>query len=125
LTLTTEDALKVKHCDTVVSSFDEALAAFNIRNQSITTSSENLGDKTVRFLTMPFVSSLLIMIGLSGLFYSIKTGHFGVVTLLSVVALVLFFGGQYITQVAPVLAVILFIAGVILFLLELTPIPTF
>jgi membrane-bound serine protease (ClpP class) len=125
LTLTTEDAVKVKYTDTVANSIEEVLKDFNINNTEISTASENLGDKAVRFLTLPMVSSLLIMLGLAGLFYSIKTGHFGLITLLSVVFLILFFGGQYITQVAPVVAIILFIAGVILFLLELTPIPTF
>lgn len=125
LTLTTEDALKVKYADVQANSIDEALKAFEVQNAEITSASENFSDKLVRFLTLPFVSSLLIMIGLAGLFYSIKTGHFGSITLVSVLALVLFFGGQYITQVAPVIAIILFAAGVILFLLELTPIPTF
>lgn len=125
LTLTTEDARKVKYLDADANSIDEALKAFGVQNAEITTASEHLGDKLVRFLTLPFVSSLLIMIGLAGLFYSIKTGHFGIVTLISVLALVLFFGGQYIAQVAPVIAIILFFAGVILFMLELTPIPTF
>jgi membrane-bound serine protease (ClpP class) len=125
LTLTTEDAKKVKYMDAEANSIDDALKAFDVQSTEITTTSENLGDKLVRFLTLPFVSSLLIMIGLAGLFYSIKTGHFGVVTLISVIALVLFFGGQYITQVAPVIAILLFLAGLILFMLELTPIPTF
>ena len=125
LTLTTEDALKVKYMDADANSIDEALKTFGVQNAEITTASENLSDKLVRFLTLPFVSSLLIMIGLAGLFYSIKTGHFGLVTLISLISLILFFGGQYITQVAPIIAILLFIAGVILFLLELTPIPTF
>ncbi len=86
---------------------------------------QNSDNSFIRFLTLPFISSLLIMIGLAGLFYSIKTGHFGLITLLSVFALILFFGGQYITQVAPLVAIILFFAGIILFMLELTPIPTF
>ncbi|MDP4219166.1 MAG: NfeD family protein [Bacteroidota bacterium] len=125
LTLTTEDAMKVKYLDAESNSIDDVLKAFNIPNAEITTASETAGDKLIRFLTMPFVSSLLIMIGLAGLFYSIKTGHFGIVTIISVISLILFFGGQYITQVAPVVAIILFFAGIILFMLELTPIPTF
>ncbi len=125
LTLTTEDALKVKYVDAQVNSIDEALKTFGVQNIEIITASENISDKLVRFLTLPFVSSLLIMIGLAGLFYSIKTGHFGLVTLIAAFALILFFGGQYITQVAPVIAIILFFAGIILFMLELTPIPTF
>jgi len=125
LTLTTEDAVKVKYLDAEANSISEALKAFGIENAEITTASENLSDKLLRFLTISLVSSLLIMIGLAGLFYSIKTGHFGVVTLISVICLILFFGGQYIVQVAPPIAIFLFLAGVILFLLELTPIPTF
>jgi membrane-bound serine protease (ClpP class) len=125
LTLTTEDAIKVKYADTSVTSIDEALKAFGVQNAEIITTSETLGDKAVRFLTLPLVSSILIMLGLAGLFYSIKSGHFGIITLVSVFALVLFFGGQYITQVAPVIAIVLFFAGIILFMLELTPIPTF
>ncbi|MFI5263628.1 MAG: nodulation protein NfeD [Candidatus Kapaibacterium sp.] len=125
LTLTTEDARKVVYMDVDANSIEEALKAFGIENAEITTASENISDKLVRFLTLPLVSSLLIMIGLAGLFYSIKTGHFGLITLASALSLILFFGGQYITQVAPVIAILLFIAGVILFLLELTPIPTF
>ena len=86
---------------------------------------ENSDNSFIRFLTLPFMSSLLIMLGLAGLFYSIKTGHFGLITLVAVFALILFFGAQYITQIAPLIAIILFFAGIILFMLELTPIPTF
>ncbi len=125
LTLTTADAVKVKYLDAEANSIDEVLKIFNVQNAEVTTASENLSDKLIRFLTISIVSSLLIMIGLAGLFYSIKTGHFGIVTLISVICLILFFGGQYITQVAPIIAIFLFLAGIILFLLELTPIPTF
>ncbi|MEP7234697.1 MAG: NfeD family protein [Ignavibacteriota bacterium] len=125
LTLTTEDARKVKYIDADANSPQEALKAFGVQNAQIVIASENTGDKLVRFLTLSLVSSLLIMIGLAGLFYSIKTGHFGLITLASAISLILFFGGQYITQVAPGIAFLLFLAGVILFLLELTPIPTF
>src|SRR5207253_1411259 len=71
------------------------------------------------------VSSLLIMIGMAGAFYTIKTGHFGAITIAAVAAFALFFGGQYITEVAPVLAIVLFIAGLTLLLIEVSPVPTF
>ncbi|MEI8135281.1 MAG: NfeD family protein [bacterium] len=124
LTLTTKDALLLKIADSTATTLEEALNECEIHNAEIMSVPESVGDKLVRFLTLPFLSSLLIMIGLAGLFYSIKTGHFGLITLLAIASLALFFGGQYIAEVASSMAIILFIAGVILFMLELTPIPT-
>jgi len=125
LTLTTEDALKVKYADAQAESIDSALIAAGIESTNVTKTEEGFGDKIIRFLTSGFVSSLLIMIGLAGIFYTIKTGHFGSITIAAIAALILFFAGQYITSVAPLIAVVLFLAGVVLLLLEITPIPTF
>ena len=37
----------------------------------------------------------------------------------------LFFGGQYITDVAPLIAIVLFLAGLTMLLIEVSPVPTF
>lgn len=124
LTLTTNDAVAVGYCDAEVSTNEEALSAFGITSTKITTTDEIIGDKIIRFLTLPMVSSILIMLGLGGIFYSVKTGHFGAITAISLVSLALFFGGQYITEVAPTLAAILFIVGLGLIIAELF-IPSF
>jgi hypothetical protein len=79
----------------------------------------------IRWLTNGLVSSLLIMIGMAGAFYTIKTGHFGAITIAAIAAFVLFFGGQYITSVAPFIAIVLFLAGITLLLIEVSPVPTF
>jgi membrane-bound serine protease (ClpP class) len=65
------------------------------------------------------------MIGMAGAFYTIKTGHFGVITIAAIAAFGLFFGGQYITSVAPFIAIVLFLAGITLLLIEVSPVPTF
>ncbi|HEX5315053.1 MAG TPA: NfeD family protein, partial [Candidatus Kapabacteria bacterium] len=75
--------------------------------------------------TTAIVSSLLIMIGMAGAFYTIKTGHFGAITIAAIAAFVLFFAGQYITSVAPFIAIVLFLAGITLLLIEVSPVPTF
>ncbi len=124
LTLTTKDAIAVGYCDAEASTVEQALTAFGIANPKLTASEEIIGDKIIRFLTLPMVSSILIMIGLGGLFYSIKTGHFGSITAVALLALALFFGGQYVTEVAPTLAAVLFIIGVGLLIAEIF-IPSF
>ncbi len=125
LTLTTEDALKVHYADTTAETIDAALAAVRVQPTTIRNSEEGFGVKLIRFLTNSIVSSLLIMIGMVGVFYTIKTGHFGAITIAAVAAFVLFFAGQYITSVAPFIAIILFLAGITLLLVEISPVPTF
>ena len=125
LTLTTDDALKVHYCDTTAETISAALEAVGVNSTEIVNAEEGFGDKLVRFLTMSMVSSLLIMIGMAGAFYTIKTGHFGAVTIAAIAAFALFFGGQYITEVAPMVAIILFLAGLTLLLIEVSPVPTF
>src|SRR5437764_5937323 len=65
------------------------------------------------------------MIGMAGASYTIKTGHVGAITIAAIAAFALFFGGQYITSVAPLIAVVLFLAGITLLLIEVSPVPTF
>ncbi|HZK77146.1 MAG TPA: NfeD family protein [Candidatus Kapabacteria bacterium] len=125
LTLTTQDALKVHYADTTAETIDAALAAVGVQPTSVENSEEGFGDKLIRFLTSGIVSSLLIMIGMAGAFYTIKTGHFGAITIAAIAAFVLFFAGQYITSVAPFIAIILFLAGITLLLVEVSPVPTF
>jgi membrane-bound serine protease (ClpP class) len=124
LTLTTEDAKKVGYLDTTAESLSEALRAVGIPSAQIANADENFGDKLVRFLTNGLVSSLLIMIGLGGIFYTIKTGHFGSITIAAVIALLLFFGGQYITEIAPTIAGLIFLVGIGLLIAEIF-IPSF
>jgi membrane-bound serine protease (ClpP class) len=125
LTLTTDDALKVKYADTTAETIDAALASVGIQATDIINTEESFGDKLLRFLTSGIVSSLLIMIGMAGAFYTIKTGHFGAITIAAVAAFALFFGGQYITSVAPFIAIVLFLVGITLLLIEVSPVPTF
>jgi membrane-bound serine protease (ClpP class) len=125
LTLTKDDAVKIKYADTTAETVDGALAAVGIQATDIINTDESFGDKLIRFLTSAIVSSLLIMIGMAGAFYTIKTGHFGAITIAAVAAFALFFGGQYITSVAPFIAIVLFLAGITLLLIEVSPVPTF
>ena len=125
LTLTTDDALKVGYADAKAETIQEALQVVGITDPDSAQTQEGFGDKLIRFLTSSLVSSLLIMIGMAGIFYTIKTGHFCSVTIAAIIAFALFFGGQYITEVAPFMAIVLFLAGITLLLFEVSPVPTF
>lgn len=125
VTLTSAEALKYKMCDTVVKNFDEMLKTFEFENANLLLVKGNWAEKIVSFLNNPLVSTLLMMIGLVGLYTEIKTGGWGIPGTIAVVALALFFGSSFILQIASMLEIFLFIVGVILLLIEIFLIPGF
>jgi membrane-bound serine protease (ClpP class) len=124
-TLTTDDAIRLGIADTTAKTLDEALAELGFKSPTLTKYHESVGDEFIRFLTNGLVSGILIMLGLAGLFYTIKTGHFGGITIVAVLALVLFFGAEYLTSIAPIIAIVVFLAGIALLIVEVSPIPSF
>jgi len=125
LTLTAEEALKYGIADTVLENTESILAAFNLNGAQIKTVDSNWAEDFVRFLNNPVVSSLLIMIGLVGLFAEIKTPGWGLPGTAALIALTLFFGSGYILELASVIEILIFVAGVILLLIEIFVIPGF
>jgi len=125
ITLTSEEAYKFKMADTVVTSIDELKNAFGFKNAEIISVTSNWAEDFVRFLTNPIVSSLLIMIGLIGLYTEIKTPGWGLPGTLGLICLALFFGSGYILQLASIIEIIIFVLGLILLLIEIFVIPGF
>lgn len=125
LTLTTEEALRIGYCDAEAESIEEALGAFGYNDVELVTSEMNWAESLVRILTAPFFSSILIMLGLGGLFYAIKTGHFGSIAIVGISSIVLFFGSQYLVELANVLEIVMFAVGVILIIAEIFVVPGF
>ena len=125
ITLTAEEALKYKMADTVLTSIQETKKYFGLDRAEEITIHSNWAESFVRFLNNPIVSSLLIMVGLLGIFTEIKMGVWGLPGTIAVIALVLFFGSGYILQLASVIEIVIFIVGVILLLIEIFIIPGF
>ena len=125
ITLTTDEALKYGIADTLVNNLDDVLKAFNLSGAKVIDVHTNWAEETVKFLNNPVVSTILIMVGVFGLFAEIKHPGFGLPGIAGIVALLLFFGSSYILDLASILDIILFAAGIILLLLEIFVIPGF
>jgi len=125
ITLTSEEALKYGIADSILSNIHEVLKANGLSDAEIINVKSNWAEDVVRFLHNPIISSLLIMIGLVGLFVEIKTPGWGLPGTAGVVALILFFGSGYILQLASIIEIVIFIVGVILLLIEIFVIPGF
>jgi membrane-bound serine protease (ClpP class) len=125
ITLTSEEAVKFKMADTVLTSMDEVKKAFGLEKTEDVIVTSNWAEKFVAFLNNPIISSLLILIGMLGIFTEIKMGVWGLPGTIAVIALALFFGSGYILQLASAFEIVIFIIGVALLLLEIFVIPGF
>ena len=125
LTLTTEEALKLKLADIRADTLEEALQKLGLGGAEIRGASVNWAENIVRFLTHPTVSSLLITIAMVGILIELRTPGFGVPGALGVSSLALFFWGHWIVQLAGLEELLLALVGVLLLALELLVIPGF
>jgi membrane-bound serine protease (ClpP class) len=125
LTLTSTEALRVGYCDQEAKTVEEALGVLGLTGSPIIGTSLTWAEQLVRFLTSPMVSSILIMLGLGGLFYAIKTGHLGAIAAVGIGSITLFFGAQYLAELANFIEIAMFVVGVALLMLEIFVIPGF
>jgi len=125
ITLTAEEAVHYGIADTVLSDVKSVLAWAGYPDAKIVEINENAGEEIVSFLNHPVVVSLLLMVGMVGMFVEIKTPGWGIAGTLSLIAFFLFFGSGLILEFVSALDIILFIVGVVALLLEIFVIPGF
>ncbi len=125
ITLTSEEALRYGICDTIIDNKAGIAGAFGFKDYEFVSIETNWAERFVRFLNNPVVSSLLIMIGLVGLFTEIKTPGWGFAGTAALIALALFFGSSYILELASIMEILIFVTGVVLLALEIFVIPGF
>lgn len=125
ITLTSEEALKFGMADTILTSVEEVKKFLGLPDAELVSLGSNWAEDLVRFISNPIVSSLLIMIGLIGLYTEIKTPGWGLPGTVGLIALALFFGTGYILQIASIIEILLFIIGFGLLIVEIFLIPGF
>ena len=125
ITLTSEEAHKYLIADTVLTSFNELLTAFDLKNAEEVSITSNWAEDVVKLLNNPIISSILIMVGFFGLMAEIKSPGWGIAGTTALIALTLFFGSSYILQLASILEILLFVIGLVLLLTEIFVIPGF
>lgn len=125
VTLTSEEALKFKMADTVLTSIDQVKESFGLHNSELITLDSNWAEDFVRFVNNPIISSLLIMLGLIGLYTEIKTPGWGLAGTIGIISLAIFFGAGYILELASIIEILMFVIGVVLLVIEIFVLPGF
>ncbi len=125
ITLTSNEAIGYGIADTVLASLNELINYSGNKDADIVKLEINWGEKTIRLINNPVITSILMMVIMVGMFMEIKTPGWGVPGTASLIALALFFGSGYILELASIMDILLFIVGVILIIVEVFVIPGF
>jgi membrane-bound serine protease (ClpP class) len=125
LTLTTEEALQHHVADFRADDLAAVLAKLGITDAEIRRPAPSWAEMTVRFLTHPIMSSLLMTIGMLGIIVELRTPGFGVPGALGIASLALFFWGHWLVRLAGWEEMLLVGLGLAFLALELFVIPGF
>ena len=101
--------------------FDDA----RIPRYEIITHKKTGADKIIGWLINPFVSGILIMIIIGGIYFELQSPGVGFPLVASVIASLLYFAPLYIEGLADNWEIVIFVIGVILILVEVFAIPGF
>jgi membrane-bound serine protease (ClpP class) len=109
----------------VVNDVEEFKALYGLRGKAVRVDGPTWVDSLVTVLTDPFVSWLLLFIGLFMLVLELKLPGIGLPAITSALAFLLFFWSHYLSGTASQLEIILFLLGMICLALELFVFPGF
>ena len=124
LTVTSDDAESYGFGQ-VVNDVEEFKSFYGLRGKAIRVNGPTWVDTLVTVLTDPFVSWLLLFVGLFMLVLELKLPGIGLPAIASCLAFLLFFWSHYLSGTADQLEIILFLVGMICLALELFVFPGF
>lgn len=119
LTLTPKQAEDVQYSEGTVANLNELLDKLGYENSDVITTKVSWAEHIARFVTNPVVVPILLSIGGLGLVIELYTPTFGLAGSMGIGALLLFFYGHLVAGLAGMEAIIVFIIGIVLLLLEL------
>ncbi len=125
LTFTTSEAIKNGFCEAEVSSIDELVKRYGFKNYVIDKIEINTADRFIDFFISPYVHGILIMIIIAGIYFELQTPGMGFPSVAAIVASLLYFAPLYAEGLAENWELLIFIAGIVLIILEVFVIPGF
>ena len=125
VSLTSEQAVACGYADGVAAGIPDILKSLDMADAGVQYYKSTLGDDILGFLSNAAVRAVLIMLILGGIYMEMHTPGLGFAAAVSVVAAILYFLPMLISGGMPGWALLAFIAGVILIVLEIFVIPGF
>lgn len=125
ITFTTSEALKNGYCEAQVSSVEEILTLNKVEGYTLTTFKLGATDKIIAFIINPFISGLLILIIIGGIYFEMQAPGIGFPLIAAVIALILYLVPYYLNGLAENWEIITLFIGFMLIFAELFIFPGF
>jgi len=125
LTMTPTEAIKVGYCEGVRRNIREVIEKAGMKNYEIRQYKKSSLDKIIGFLINPFVSGILIMAMIGGIYFEFQTPGILFPIAIAITAAILYFAPLYLEGLAANWEIIIFIVGLILLAVEVLIIPGF
>lgn len=125
LTFTSTEAIKYGFCDGTAESVSELLENNGLKNVEVVRQELTATDRIINFFLNPFISGLLIMLIIGGIYFELQTPGVGFPLIAAVIGAVLYFVPYYLQGLAEHWEILVFIIGLVLLALEIFVIPGF
>ncbi len=125
ITFSTSEAIKYGFCEGQRESVDDVLAQLGIEDYEIETFTISSAEKVIAFFLNPFVSGILILVIVGGIYFELQTPGVGFPILAAAIALILYLTPYYLNGLAENWEIAMFMVGLILIALEIFVIPGF
>jgi len=114
-----EEAIKAGYAEHIAADLDGVLEYLGASEYSVLTVEISLAEQVGRFLTNPYVQTVLLLIGIAGVVIELLIPGFGLPGILGIAGFALYFLGNYAAGFAGVEHIVMFVAGIVLMLFEL------
>ncbi|MEO9851156.1 MAG: NfeD family protein [Reichenbachiella sp.] len=125
ITFSTSEAIKHGFCEAEVKGLDEIMDRSGVAEYDLFEYELTASDKIIDIFINPFVSGILILVILGGIYFELQTPGVGFPILAALIALVLYFTPYYLNGLAENWEIIIFFLGVVLLAVEIFVIPGF
>jgi membrane-bound serine protease (ClpP class) len=125
VTFSTSEAIKHGFCEGEVKNIEEILAKNGVGNYERLDYSLSTVEKIIALFLNPFVSGILILVIIGGIYFELQTPGVGFPILAALIAIILYFTPYYLNGLAENWEIIVFFLGVILIAVEVFVLPGF
>lgn len=125
ITFSTSEAIRYGYCEGKVESIDEILKKNNISSYDIDRFELGSTERIISFFLNPFISGVLILVILGGIYFEMQTPGVGFAGLAALVALILYLVPYYLNGLAQNWEIIAFFVGLGLIAVEIFVLPGF
>ena len=125
ITFSTSEAIRHGYCEGKVESIEEILKKNGISKYEIDRFQLGAADRIISFFLNPFISGILILVILGGIYFEMQTPGIGFAGLAALVALILYLVPYYLNGLAENWEIITFFIGLALIAVEIFVLPGF